>query len=194
MPMIRIIFCILLCANAATAQAADGDDDWISFGRVLSVVQSLVRLTASSDDPKAVEKGVQDMLAGRDNNVNRLLADVLEDMPAEQRGTLMSIGRDLAAIAARDKARTIPQQEQTLRTERALDARKTLTQMGLRYHHPGDYLAAVKRDDVLAVELFLLGKGVNPAARDESGDSAIDIARRNGNAPMVRLLAGNGKP
>ena len=63
--------------------------------------------------------------------------------------------------------------------------------MGLKYHDPNDFLEAVKRDDALAVELFIEGRGVNLGARDAQGRSALDIARGRGNQPMAQLLARN---
>jgi ankyrin repeat protein len=63
--------------------------------------------------------------------------------------------------------------------------------MGLRYHDPKDFLDAVKRDDALAVELFIAGRGVNLAAKDAQGQTALEIARARGNAPITQLLARN---
>ena len=64
-----------------------------------------------------------------------------------------------------------------------------LTAMGLRYFDAKDYLEAVKRDDALAVELFVAGRGVNLASRDADGRTAAEIARANGNARLAELLA-----
>src|SRR5688500_18744741 len=73
----------------------------------------------------------------------------------------------------------------------ALQARKDLTAMGLRYHDPKEFLDAVKRDDALAVELFIAGRGVNLAAKDAQGQTALEIARARGNGQMAQLLARN---
>ena len=61
--------------------------------------------------------------------------------------------------------------------------------MGLKYHDPNDFLEAVKRDDSLAVQLFVEGRGVNLGAKDAQGKTALDIARAKGNEPMAQLLA-----
>jgi ankyrin repeat protein len=61
--------------------------------------------------------------------------------------------------------------------------------MGLRYHDPNDFLEAVKRDDALAVELFVAGRGVNLAARDAQGRTALDIAKARGNTQIAQLLS-----
>ena len=52
--------------------------------------------------------------------------------------------------------------------------------MGLRYYDAGQFLDAVKRNDALAVALYVEGHGVNLAARDVNGRSALDIARAAG--------------
>jgi len=52
------------------------------------------------------------------------------------------------------------------------------------------FLDAVKRDDALAVALFVEGRGVNLAARDADGQSALEIARAKGNRQIVGLLGG----
>ena len=49
----------------------------------------------------------------------------------------------------------------------------------------------MKRDDALAVELFIAGRGVNLGSRDADGRSAAEIARANGNARLAELLARN---
>jgi len=53
------------------------------------------------------------------------------------------------------------------------------------------YLQAVKRDDALAVELFIAGRGVNLGSRDADGRGAAEIALANGNARLADLLARN---
>lgn len=189
MSMIRLIFLLALIAVSVPARAAQDDDDWASFGRVLGVVQTVIRLAAKSDDPVAVQRGIEDMLTGRDAGVNRLFADLFEDVPGEHRGTLLSIGRDLATIAARENAKAEVSRIRTATADRAIAARKELSQTGLRYHDATHFLDAVKRNDLLAVELFVSGRGVNLAARDTTGESAMDIAKRAGNPQLIQLLA-----
>jgi hypothetical protein len=108
-------------------------------------------------------------------------------MPPEYRSRVASIGQDIAALARKQAAAapTIGRPS----ADRALQARKDLTAMGLKYHDPKDFLDAVRRDDALAVELFIEGRGVNVGARDAQGKSALDIAQARGNRPMADLLA-----
>jgi hypothetical protein len=189
MKLVRTALVVSLLAPAFPAgAAADDDDGWMSFGHALSLVQVLVRIAGS---PEQAQKGFDDVLAGRNTEANRALAGLLEemtaDMPAQYKDRVVSIGRDLGGLA-RKQITTAPTTG-TASGHDALQARKDLTAMGLRYHDPKDFLEAVRRDDLLAVELFVAGRGVNLSSRDGEGRSAADIARANGNAPMAALLA-----
>jgi hypothetical protein len=175
--------CLALPANAAT----DDDDGWKAFGHALTLAQVLMRIAAQSDDPG---KGFDDVLAGRSTEANRAIAGMIEeataDMPAEYRSRVATIGQDVASLARKQIGKPTPVSQ-----DRALQARKDLTAMGLKYHDPKDFLDAVNRDDALAVELFIDGRGVNLAAKDAQGRSALQIARAKGNQPMAELLARN---
>jgi ankyrin repeat protein len=76
----------------------------------------------------------------------------------------------------------------SIRPDQALAARKELHAMGLRYYDADQFLDAVKRNDALAVALYVEGHGVNLAARDANGRSALEIARAAGNQQIVGLL------
>jgi hypothetical protein len=196
MRAIRLIVTILVFALAAgPARAADEPADWATFGRMLALVHAFVQLAARSPDQQAMQKGVDSILSGENAVVNRaasgLLDEMLADMPAEQRGLFTEIGRDVISIARREQARaaTLPDPSAP---ERALQARKDLHAMGLRYHDAGQFLDAVKRDDALAVELYVLGRGVNLGARDGEGRTALEIAQRSGNREILAILGAAG--
>jgi hypothetical protein len=69
---------------------------------------------------------------------------------------------DLAALARREAARAPFSPIRPGAADTALQARKDLTAMGLRYYDEQQFLAAVKRRDKLAVDLFVAGKGIDP--------------------------------
>jgi hypothetical protein len=171
-------------APAQRPAAAQDDEGWKAFGHALTLTQILMR-TAQSDDP---DKALDDVLAGRSTEANRAIAGLLDeataDMPSEYRSRVASIGQDVASMARKQIGKPV-----TASPERALQARKDLTAMGLKYHDPRDFLAAVERDDALAVELFVEGRGVNLGAKDAKGRTALEIARAKGNEPMAQLLA-----
>ena len=173
-------------APALKSTAAQDDEGWKAFGHALTLTQILMR-TAQSDDP---DKALDDVLAGRSTEANRAIAGLLDeataDMPAEYRSRVASIGQDVASMARKQIGKPV-----TASPERALQARKDLNAMGLKYHDPSEFLAAVERDDALAVELFIEGRGVNVGAKDAKGRTALEIARAKGNEPMAQLLAKN---
>jgi hypothetical protein len=179
------------CANTPTETstpppAAQEEEGWKAFGHALTLAQVLMRIAAQSENP---EKGFDDVLAGRSTEANRAMAGLLEeataDMPSEYRSRVASIGQDIASLARKQVGKPAAGAS----ADRALQARKDLTAMGLKYHDPNEFLEAVRRDDALAVELFIEGRGVNLGAKDAQGRSALDIARARGNQPMAQLLA-----
>jgi hypothetical protein len=186
MKLIRFFLISSLMIPALSARAATDDEEgWKAFGHALTLAQVFMRIASQSDDPN---KGFDDVLAGRSTEANRAIAGLLEEatagMPSEYRSRVASIGQDVASLARKQVGKPA-----AASPDRAFQARKDLTSMGLKYHDPKDFLDAVKRDDSLAVELFIEGRGVNLGARDGDGKSAVEIARAKGNQPMAELLA-----
>ncbi len=174
MKLVRIFVLGTLVASAPFAQASEADDDWKMFGGVLSIVQSLVRVAASTDDPRAMQQGMDAILAGRNADANRvagdLMTEMMDDMPAQYRGTVNALARDMIVIARRENARAaaqaaVAEKERVVLEDRAstLQARKDLAAMGLRYYDAEQYREALRRNDALAVELFAAGRGLDPA-------------------------------
>lgn len=99
---------LALCAIAGTARAADADDDRFLTG-ALGVIFQVIHEAATSSDPRAGERAMERILSGESLQANRmaagLIADAMEDLSPEQRVLLLAIGRDLAAIARRDRER-----------------------------------------------------------------------------------------
>jgi ankyrin repeat protein len=175
--------------------AAQDEEGWKAFGHALTLAQVLMGIAARSENP---EQGFDDVLAGRSTEANRAMAGLLEeataDMPSEYRSRVASIGQDIASLARKQVGKPMPTATSAAvpsaaSSSRALQARKDLTAMGLKYHDTNEFLAAVSRDDALAVGLFIEGRGVNLAAKDAQGRTAQEIARARGNEPMAQLLA-----
>jgi len=182
-----VVLCAALAIPAAPSLAAADDEGWPALSHALTLIQTLVSIGAHSDNP---QQGFDDVLAGRNTEANRAVAGLLEeamsDMPAQHKEKVTSIGRDLAMMARKSTGNTAARPASV---EASLQARKDLTAMGLRYYDQKQFLDAVGRDDALAVELFVAGRGVNLASRDPQGRSAVEIARANGNAPLAEMLA-----
>jgi hypothetical protein len=192
MKLVRLLLVLPLFAMAVPACATapepvEQDEGWNAFGHALTLAQVFMRIAAHSENP---DQGFDDVLAGRSTEANRAIAGLLEeataDMPAQYRDRVAAIGQDIAAVARKQVGKPVAASPGD-----ALQARKDLTAMGLRYHDPKDFLDAVKRDDALAVELFIAGRGVNLASKDAQGQTALEIARARSNAPMAELLARN---
>ena len=149
---------------------ADDAEDRAMLARVLALVAPIVHAAATSPDPRAAQKEIDAMFAGRNTEVNRIAADLfnamLSDFPPESRPAMRSIGRDLLILAQREQARAkaLPG---TDTIEHAIRARKELHAMGLRYWDEQQYEDAVRRGDAIAVELFHAARGLRnlPEAR-----------------------------
>ena len=183
---------VLMVAGNASAAAGE-EEDWQLFGRVLSLVQSVVHGAAQSDDPRALEKGVDHLFSGEHREASRLASDLMgeafDDMPAQYRGAAVALAKDLATIARKERAR----QSAATSPDAALQARKDLAAMGLRYFDPIQFLDAIKRDDLLAAQLYVVAGAVDLGARDGDGLTALQIARRRNNKDMAQLLASAGR-
>lgn len=68
-----------------------------------------------------------------------------------------------------------------------LEARKELTLMGLQYFDQQQFIAAVKRGDKLAFELFVAGGAVDLESETE-GKTPLQVARENGRTQIFAIL------
>ena len=169
MRSIRVVMTLLAMVSSAARAGVDDAEDRALLSGVLALVQPIVHLAAHSPDPKAARKAIDAMLGGRNDEANRIAAGVfdgmLSDAAPEHRPALRAIGRDLLALARRDQARAglLPQTE----TAHAIEARKALHAMGLRYWDEQQFQDAVRRGDTIAIELYLAARGLRnpPAAR-----------------------------
>jgi hypothetical protein len=161
-----LLLAALFGLTAFPAQASEQADDWKMIGGILALVQQVVHLAANSADPNAARRHVDGILAGESAQANRLAAGVLEevlqDVPAEQRGAFVAIGRDLLTLARREQARAAAQPAVAPEASRegALQARRELHAMGLRYWDEQQFLEAVGRGDRIAVDLFMAARGL----------------------------------
>ena len=187
MRQVRILLLAALLIPALPARAATEEEGWQALGHALTLIHTVVRIGAAADP----YQGLDDVLAGRNNEANRAFAGLIEEataeMPPQYRDRVASIGRDLVSIARKNVTRSGFTESSSV--EKSLQARKDLNSMGLRYYDEQVFLDAVKRDDALAVELFVAGRGVNLSSRDAEGRSALEIAHANGNDSLADLLA-----
>jgi hypothetical protein len=157
---------------------------------VLTLVHTFVRMAAEADSSGVSLRAIDDVLAGRNAAANEAIAglmrEALADVSPENRATIAAIGRDLVGVARKNLLGLKP--GETLYPDRSLHARKELNALGLTYHDSRQFLDAVKRNDTLAAELFIAGRGVDLSATDFWGRDAVDFARRNHNEPLAQLI------
>jgi len=186
MKTLHALLLAALLAAPLSARAADDEDKF--FRHMLTLVQTFTSIAAQSATP---ERDIADVLSGKNQQANQaasgLLQEITADMSPQARTQFSAIGADLLSIARRG-ATPFSAPGQASATD-AVQARKDLTSMGLKYHDSDDFLDAVKRNDLLAVELFIAGKGVNLGATDWRGRNAVEIARANGNERLATLLS-----
>jgi len=189
MKSIRALVLALLLAPTLPLHAAEEESP--AFGHALSLIHLFVRIAAESDTPTQSLRAIDEVLLGRNAAANEALAglakEMLADLPPQHRATIAAIGRDLASAARKNLGVKDLQQPGAS----PLQARKDLTEMGLTYHDSKQFLDAVKRNDAIAAELFIAGRGVDLAARDFWGRDAVDFARSNGNERLAELIARN---
>ena len=73
----------------------------------------------------------------------------------------------------------------------AAEARKELTAMGLQYFSQEQFVAAIRRGDSMAVDLFITGGGIDLNAAT-AGITPLKIAESSGQQEIVALLKNNG--
>lgn len=172
--------------GAAHAQSTTIQTDWATFGKFLSVIHVLMQASEKSGgDPKVVQQAMDDILSGKNAEANALALEIFGTMPPAERDKVLAIGRSMVAMSQRQAGA----ETRAVGDALAIQARKDLTAMGLVYHDKAQFLEAVKRNDVLAARLFIVGRGVDPNATDALGRSALELARRGGHAEMIDLLA-----
>lgn len=181
MKLLRVFAALSLVLSTGAAQASESDD-WAMFGRMLSLVQGFVQLSAENGAAAgSAEKHFAGLLSGKSTEANMLAEEMFGDMPGEQRGQILGFARTVVAMGQKQA-----QIERKRAQENdAIQARKDLAGMGLSYFDRKQFLDAVKRNDKLAVQLYLGGKGVDARA-------ALDAARGAGLIEMEQLLADSG--
>lgn len=191
MKPIRTLVLAALLVPALPAQAAE--EEWPAFGHALTLIHTFVRIAAESSTPQQSLQAVDDVLSGRNVAANEAVAglfrEMLADMPREHRATIAAIGRDLVTVAR--KSIPFAGAPAAAPAIGPMQARKDLTAIGLSYHDSKQFLDAVKRNDIVAAELFIAAKGVDLSVTDFWGRDAVEFARANKNDALAELILRN---
>jgi hypothetical protein len=185
-----------IAVGAVNAQTPSSPaTDWATVSRFLALVNVFVQAASASCppgatstqgcDPDAAQRAFDDIVNGRNPEANAVMLDIFAGVPQPEREKMLAIGRSMAAMSRKQTAAV----GQTAGEGAAIRARKDLAQMGLVYHDPAQFIDAVKRKDAIAVRLFLSGRGVDPDARDAWGVSALELAKRGGDAEIIALVS-----
>jgi hypothetical protein len=195
-PIVAVALIVLLAG--APARAADSGNG-LPLSGMWALMQEVMDAAAAAPpgaEQRAMDKAMRDILSGRNARANALAREIAPQLSPEDRERLAGIGRSAAMLSDR-AALAAPLAASPgaapLDSERqAIDARKDLAAIGLVYYDPKQFLDAVRRGDVIAARLFVAGRGVPLDVRDADGATALDLARRGGNAELLALIAGTG--
>ena len=150
-------------------------------------------------DGERITKQLQESISDIKKEIPSVLVERFEvpGMPLQQ--------PDKAAVAALIPAKMVVQQQQTKSTttgdavpaaapaptnslQAKIEARKSLTAMGMTYHSQEQFFAAVRRKDDVAVQLFLDADNINLASKDASGRTPLEVANDVGAADVAALI------
>lgn len=74
-----------------------------------------------------------------------------------------------------------------------IEARKTLNSMGMVYHSQEQMVAAIRRKDDVAVQLYLDAGAIDLDAKEKNGKSLVDIANDSGAPQIAKMIADRKK-
>ena len=195
--MRRVLILLVMLSGSLDARAAD--DDWMTVSRMLAVAQTVLSAALASPpgDTRRSDAALDSILEGRNADANALAGGIFEDMPAALRSQVATVARSALSLSRRQAQPAVPvfpgaaASAQDARPDAgtwgadraAIEARRDLNAMGHRYHDAGQFLDAVRRDDVLAARLYIDGRGLDNRSIERARDLAASPA-------MKALLAG----
>lgn len=191
--MSRLLILLVLTLGSLDARAAD--EDWTTVSRMLALAQTVLSAALASPhgDTRRSDAALDSILEGRNADANALAGDMFDDMPPSLRSQVAAVARSALSLSRRpapaSPGSTLSAQEvraggATPDPDRlAIDARRDLNAMGLPYHDAGQFLDAVRRDDMLAARLYIAGRGLDARTIERGRDLAASPA-------MKALLAG----
>jgi len=150
-------------------------------------------------DGERITKQLQESISDIKKEIPSVLVERFEvpGMPLQQ--------PDKAAVAALIPAKMAVQQQQTTSTtskdavqtaapalttslQAKIEARKSLTAMGMTYHSSEQFYSAVRRKDDVAVQLFLDADNIDLANKDTSERTPLEVANEVGAADVATLI------
>lgn len=155
-------------------------DSGINFKLIQLHPKDLAGRTIVEDDlPRPAQAAVSPAAATPSSPVPPALAQFQAVMLQQREAARQQMAQQAAAA------------DQSAKKLTAADARKELAAMGLQYFSQEQFVAAIRRGDSLAVELFITGAGIDLNASGPEG-TPLAIAAGNGRQDVVALLKTNG--
>lgn len=195
--MRRVLIALVMLFGSLDARAAD--DDWTTVSRMLAVAQTVLSAALASPpgDTRRSDAALDAIFDGRNADANALAGGIFEDMPPALRSQVASVARSALSLSRRQAQTAVPllpgaaSSAQEVRSDAgssfsdrlAIEARRDLNATGHRYHDSAQFLDAVRRDDLLAVRLYVAGRGLDARSLERGRELAASPA-------MKALLAG----
>lgn len=160
------------------------------FGGITKAIQGT--------DDEWITKQMNENIASIKKNIPTLLVEKIEIPGAE---TQEPDKDAVAALIPEKVAQPLPAPVQAVAQPQAvvgapatpmqvkIEARKNLTGMGLQYHSQEQFVAAIRRKDDVAVQLFLDAGGIDLTAK-EKGKTFETIASEAGAPEIAKMIAG----
>lgn len=152
------------------------------------------------DDPEFMTKQLNNSIADIKKAIPSVLVARLE-VPGQ---VIQEPDKDAVAALIPAKVETPPPAPQVVMVQPAnapvaqpaaptpmatkIEARKSLTAMGLTYHAYDQFIASIKRKDDVAVQLFIDTGAIDFSTKDKNGKTALDIARETGVSAIVSII------
>lgn len=144
-------------------------------------------------DAERIGKQLKESIESIQKNIPTLLVEKLEvpgadlqEPDKERVATLIPAKTDPAPPIATTQA--VPANTAPTSMQTKIEARKNLSGMGLNYFSQEQFVAAIRRKDDVAVQLFLDAGGLDLTAK-EKGKSFVVIAEETGASDIAKMIA-----
>lgn len=150
------------------------------------------------EDDEWMNKQLMDSIAAIRKNIPTVLVEKLEvpgrpvlEPDKELVAALIPAKSTVMPVVALPVPRPVAQVEVSPpnSSHAKIEARKSLTGMGMTYHSHEQFIAAIQRKDDVAVETFLAADGVDLAIKDKNGKTPLELARNIGAASIARMIS-----
>lgn len=168
-----------------------------SSGGLMGSLMSGIKSVARGNDADYTKKLFDAMLQEVRAKIPGVLVELQElssgevTRPDEEKVKALALSSPPPAAVAAPATKAAAVEAATERPSsaaQALDARRQLTGLGLTYYSLEQFHDAIKRKDVIAVDLFLKAKSVDLSATNNKGETTIHLAKRVNDPEIIRMI------